>query len=255
MKKKIKKDEFCLAKFIKKNKTEKKKYILDQAKKINPSKKIHPDLWEAYKNKEIINKFIKDYIQLKKNTDEEIKKKIKDKVESFKVDYINNKLTNKMSSTKTSLFSMIGADIFKSAQTISRSLSTSMGSLWEKIASCSNSVINTEEEFGIKITGVDAISLINKKITYIQLKTAEDTLTAGQSPRSEMELSIHSNAIFGTAFKTGSVWNFRSIKINKYAGKDFWAKIDLDYDYIFDQIKPMILEIEKKYVQLRDSKN
>ena len=74
MKKKIKKDEFCLAKFIKKNKTEKKKYILDQAKKINPSKKIHPDLWEAYKNKEIINKFIKDYIHLKKNTDEEIKK-------------------------------------------------------------------------------------------------------------------------------------------------------------------------------------
>ena len=255
MKKIKKKEEFSLEKFIKKNKTDKKKYILEQAKNINPSKKIQPDLWEAYKNKEVINKFIKDYIQLKKSTNEEIKEKIKDKIDNFKVDYIDNKLANKMSSTKTSLFSMIGADIFKSAQTISRSLSTSMGSLWEKIASCSNSVINTEEEFGIKITGVDAISLINKKITYIQLKTAEDTLTAGQSPRSEMELSIHTNAIFGTAFKTGSTWHFRSAKINKYAGKDFWTKIGLDYDYIFDQIKPMILEIEEKYVELRDAKS
>jgi len=43
--------------------------------------------------------------------------------------------------------------------------------------------------------------------------------------------------------------------INKFAGKDFWTKIDLEYDYIYDQIKPMILEIEKKYIQLRDSKN
>ena len=46
--------------------------IDEEAKEINPPKKIHPDLWEAYKNKEIINKFIKDYIQLKKNTEEEI---------------------------------------------------------------------------------------------------------------------------------------------------------------------------------------
>ena len=255
MKKNKKVKKFILDEFIKKTKVDRKKYILEEVKKINPSKKIHPDLWEAYKNKEVINKFIKDYIQLKKSTDEEIKEKIKNKIEYFKKDYINNKLANKMSSTKTSLFSMIGADIFKSAQTISRSLSTSMGTLWEKIASCSNSVINTEEEFGIKITGIDAISLINEKITYIQLKTAEDTLTAGQSPRSEMELSIHTNAIFGTAFKTGSIWHFRSDKINKYAGKDFWTKIDLDYDYIFDQIKPMILEIEEKYVELRDAKN
>ena len=255
IKKNKKEEEFILEEFVKKNKSDKKKYILEEAKKISPPNAINDNLFEAYKNKEVINKFIKEYIDLKNDTEDQIKEKIKNKIDKFKKHYIENKLPEKIATKKNSLFSMVGADIFKSAQTISKSLSTSMGSLWEKIASCSNNVINTEEEFGIKITGVDAIALINGKITYIQIKTAEDTLTAGHSPRSVMELSIHDNALFVTAFKTGSVWHFRSQNINKFAGKDFWTKINLEYDYIYEQIKPMILEIEKEYIKLRDAKN
>ena len=250
-----KNSEFDINDFFSKSKIEKKKYIFQEAKKIATPNSLHPNLLDAYQNKEVINKFIKDYIDFKNNTDDQIKEEIKNKIDEFKNDYLNNKISKKIFSKKTSLFSMIGAEIFKSAQTISKGLSTSMGSLWEKIASCSNTVINTEEEFGIKITGIDAISIIKKKITYIQLKTAEDTLTAGHSPRSEMELSIHDNAIFGAAFKTGSKWHFRSEKINKYAGKDFWDLIGLDYDFIYEQSKTMILEIERKYVELRDTKS
>ena len=55
--------------------------------------------------------------------------------------------------------------------------------------------------------------------------------------------------------KFGSKWHFRSEKINKYAGKDFWDLIGLDYDFIYEQSKTMILEIERKYVELRDAKN
>jgi hypothetical protein len=255
IKKNKKEKEFDLEEFVKKNKSDKKKYILEEAKKITPPGTIHTNLYDAYKNKEVINKFIKEYINLKNDTEDQIKENIVSKINKFKKNYIENKLPEKIATKKNSVFSMVGAEIFKSAQTISKSLSTSMGSLWEKIASCSNNVINTEEEFGIKITGVDAIALIDGKLTYIQLKTAEDTLTAGHSPRSVMELSIHDNSLFGTAFQTGSVWHFRSQNIDKFAGKDFWIKIDLEYDYIFEQVKPMILEIEKKYIELRDAKN
>ena len=163
---KSKKNEkkFNLEEFISKSKTDKKKYILEEAKKITPPDTIHTNLYDAYKNKEIINKFIKDYINLKNDTEDQIKENITSKINKFKKNYIEIKLPEKIATKKNSVFSMVGAEIFKSAQTISKSLSTSMGSLWEKIASCSNNVINTEEEFGIKITGVDAIALIDGKL-------------------------------------------------------------------------------------------
>jgi hypothetical protein len=246
--------KFDLNDFISKNKAEKGSYILEKSKKILVPKTIHHNLKEAYKRKEFINTFIKDYINLNQNTEKEIKENIQNKIKLFKDDYINIKLPKLMSSKKNSLFLLCDANIFRSAQTISRSVSTTMGMLWEMIATCSNNAISTEEEFGIKITGVDAIGIIDDKPTYIQLKTAEDTLTGGHCPRSEMELSIHDYSFFGTAFKTGSTWHFKSEKIKKYAGEDFWVKLNLDYSFIFDQIKPMILEIENKYVELRDTK-
>ena len=252
-KKKI--EKFNLEEFVGKSRTEKKNYILKECQKINVSKEIHSNLKDAFQKKEVINKFIEKLIKRKNNTEEKIKEDIKKQIELFKNNFLARSLPKNISSEKNTVFSMCGANILKSAQSISRSVSTSMGSLWEKIAACSNDVISPEDEFAIKITGIDAVGLINDKVTYIQLKTAEDTLTAGHSPRSVMELSIHENSFFATAFKTGAKWHFKSDNIEKFAGEDFWKKINLDYEFIFDQIKPMVLDIEKKYIELRDIKN
>ena len=130
-----------------------------------------------------------------------------------------------------------------------------MGSLWEKIAICGNTSISSENEFGLKITGTDLISLIDGYPTYIQIKTMEDTLTAGHSPRSNNELSIHDHSFFAAAFDTGRKWHFKSNKVKKFKGKEFWSKINLDYDYILKNIKVMVKEIETKYYELTKVKN
>ena len=60
---KIKKTKkFNLEEFIKKNKADKKKYIISESKKIKVPKGINKKLHNTYKYKEVINKFIKDYI-------------------------------------------------------------------------------------------------------------------------------------------------------------------------------------------------
>ncbi len=252
MSRKKERKKFNLEDFVKKNKIEKKNYILKECQKINVPKEIHSNLKDAYQKKEVINKFVKKLIERKNNKEEKIQENIKKQIELFKSNFVEKNLPKNILSKKNTVFSMCGANVLNSAQTISRSISTSMGSLWEKIAACSNDVVSPEDEFAVKITGIDAIGLLNNKITYIQLKTAEDTLTAGHCPRSVMELSIHENSFFGTAFKTGAKWHFKSDNIEKFAGEDFWKKINLDYEFIFKQIKPMVQDIEKKYLELRD---
>ena len=46
-----------------------------------------------------------------------------------------------------------------------------------------------------------------------------------------------------------------TISSDQVVTKSNWTKINLEYDYIYEQIKPMILEIEKEYIKLRDAKN
>ena len=130
-----------------------------------------------------------------------------------------------------------------------------MGSLWEKIAICGNTSISTENEFGIKITGTDLISLINDNPTYIQIKTMEDTLTGSQGPRSVNELTIHNYSFFAAVFNTGRKWHFKSDQIKKYKGKEFWEKINLDYNFILTEVKKMVKEVENKYYELTKIKS
>ena len=84
IKKNKKEKEFDLEEFVKKNKSDKKKYILEEAKKITPPGTIHTNLYDAYKNKEVINKFIKEYINLKNDTEDQIKENIVSKINKFK---------------------------------------------------------------------------------------------------------------------------------------------------------------------------
>ena len=83
----------------------------------------------------------------------------------------------------------------------------------------------------------------------------EDTLTGSQGPRSNNELSIHDYSFFAAAFDTGRTWHFKSNKVKKFKGKEFWSKINLDYDYILKNVKVMVKEIETKYYELTKVKN
>ena len=87
------------------------------------------------------------------------------------------------------------------------------------------------------------------------MKTMEGTLTGSQAPRSEEELILHKNSYFAAVFATGSDWTFNSDKIKKIKGKEFWSLINLDYDYILQEVKLMVKEIEDKFNELRKSKN
>jgi hypothetical protein len=250
-------DKFDLDDFIKKDKTEKKDFIISESQKIKKiPKDVIKDLHQAYKYKEVINKFVTEYIkEIKKSNSNNRSAAITDEINKFKKNYIENILPKRINQKIVNVYSLSGADSFAKIQLVLRSLSTSMGSLWEKIAICGNTSISSENEFGLKITGTDLISLIDGNPTYIQIKTMEDTLTGSQGPRSNNELSIHDYSFFAAAFDTGRTWHFKSNKVKKFKGKEFWSKINLDYDYILKNVKVMVKEIETKYYELTKVKN
>jgi len=250
-------DKFDLDDFIKKDKTEKKDFIISESQKIKKiPKDVIKDLHQAYRYKEVINKFVTEYIkEIKKNNSNNRSAAITDEINKFKKNYIENILPKRINQKIVNVYSLSGADSFAKIQLVLRSLSTSMGSLWEKIAICGNTSISSENEFGLKITGTDLISLIDGNPTYIQIKTMEDTLTGSQGPRSNNELSIHDYSFFAAAFDTGRTWHFKSNKVKKFKGKEFWSKINLDYDYILKNVKVMVKEIETKYYELTKVKN
>jgi hypothetical protein len=57
-------DKFDLDDFIKKDKTEKKDFIISESQKIKKiPKDVIKDLHQAYRYKEVINKFVTEYIK------------------------------------------------------------------------------------------------------------------------------------------------------------------------------------------------
>ena len=247
--KKIKKEnKFDLDDFIKKSKSDKKKYIITKSKTIQNPKKLEKKLHNSYKNKEVLNSFIVRYIKkIKEDYPEDIKPEITKKIDNFKKNFINSKLPKLINFEPTNLYQMSGATDFAKINIILRSLSTSMGLLWEEIATLSKIAISTEKEFDIKLNGIDIIFIKNDQPYYAQIKTLEGTLTGSQVPRSESELAMHKNSYFVAAFKTGTPWTFNSKIIKKLVGEEFWSLIELDYNFILDEVKKMIMEIQDSY--------
>ena len=242
------KKKFDIEEFILKTKKEKKKYIISESKNINPPKNLDIKLHNSYRYKEILNKFIVNYIfKIKEINTAEIKEEITNKINLFKDKFIKQTLPEKLKEIPTNLYQMSGANDFAKINLILRSLSTRMGHLWEDIATSSALAISTEKEFDIKINGVDIIFIKNKKPYYAQIKTLEGTLTGSQVSRSISELSMHKNSYFVSAFETGTSWTFNSDKIKRLLGKEFWSMIDLDYDFILEEVKSMIKDIEDIY--------
>jgi len=108
------------------------------------------------------------------------------------------------------LYELAGSVQLAFANKVSRTISTTMGSLWEQIANISPYVVNPETELGIKIPGVDIIlkNVETSVIEHAQLKTQKNTLTGGQSGRVDAELSIHDHPIFCACFSTNPQQNW-----------------------------------------------
>ncbi|HDM8220298.1 TPA: hypothetical protein ACN305_004921 [Vibrio campbellii] len=152
----------------------------------------------------------------------------------------------------TNIYDFFEAKKLTFSNKVIRSLNAKMGLFWERIASVSPYAVNPEEEFGIKIKGIDLIikNSNNNRIEYVQLKTQRNTLTGSQAPRSKKELSIHEHPVFATAFSL-STWTFPVTPgIERVSGADFWSKIDIEYDLVCGNAKNLIEQCELEYLRL-----
>lgn len=150
----------------------------------------------------------------------------------------------------SNLFELSGATLLITSNSVTRTLSTKMGHLWEKIANISPYVIIPESEFGINIKGIDLIIYNDNKVSFAQLKTLKGTLTGSQTGRAIRELIIHENPLFLVAFDLGR-WTFplRS-DIPRIAGKAFWEKIHMDYNLVEGNVITMLQRIDKAFAIL-----
>lgn len=160
---------------------------------------------------------------------------------------------NSLRRSGKNIYELSGAVKLSFANKTTRTLSTTMGLLWERLATVSPYVINPETEFGVKIKGVDLIAknFQTGVIEYQQLKTQHNTLTGSQVPRSIQELSIHENPVFCACFDTNSSWTFRDARIPRVSGQDFWARIGISYHHsILPIATQFISRVEDEYVAI-----
>ncbi|MBD2415886.1 hypothetical protein FACHB389_29220 [Nostoc calcicola FACHB-389] len=147
------------------------------------------------------------------------------------------------------LFELCGAKLLVTSNSVTRSLSTKMGRLWEEITNISPYVIIPEFEFGIKIKGVDITLLTEESIKFAQLKTLKGTLTGSQRDRAKKELGIHDNPFFIAAFDLGK-WTFNDPNIPRIAGKAFWEQIHMDYNLVESHVRNMLQKIDRAFTEL-----
>ncbi len=243
---------------------ERKQLILDHISFIDATEITDKKLQPAYKYGRIISLIAPDYFryQLENNNLsclelEQQSKLIENKTKKFTSDFINwLKVDFKNKSTildqhpnPKNLFELCGAKLLVTSNSVTRSLSTKMGRLWEEIADISPYVIIPEFEFQIKIKGIDIIILSDNKVHFAQLKTLKGTLTGSQKDRAKKELSIHDNPLFVTAFDLGD-WTFNDDEIKRMAGKEFWDKIHIEYDLVEHHVRNMLQKIDKAFTDL-----
>lgn len=137
------------------------------------------------------------------------------------------------------------------ANNATRTLSTKLGSVWERIATLSPYAINPEIDLGLKITGIDLIMWIDQEICYAQLKTQRNTLTGSQKPRSISELEVFNKPYFCVCFDTKASWTFPEHgKITRVCGADFWSLLRFEYPLIIDVLRRLMVPVEQEYNRL-----
>ncbi|MFP5269017.1 hypothetical protein [Coleofasciculus sp.] len=225
---------------------------------------------KAYRLGKIISSVSEDYFQyqIEQNNNQESvlgleqqSQLIQKKTEEFSTKFIawlekdfeNKKAILERHPNPRNLFELCGAKLLVTSNSVTRSLSTKMGRLWEEIANISPYVIVPEFEFDIKITGVDIVILSEGTVYLAQLKTLKGTLTGSQKTRAEKELGIHNNPLFIAAFDLGQ-WTFsKNTQIPRLAGSEFWHKISMDYNLVENHVRSMLQRIDKAFSKLAAS--
>ena len=195
---------------------ERKELILYHASLIDCTNIIDEDLHIAYQYGKIISSIGSTYFEYQVEKDnrnysalelETQSNLISNKTEQFADDFIewlradfkNKSAILEHHPNPRNLFELCGAKLLVTSNSVTRSLSTKMGQLWEEIADISPYVIVPEFEFGIKIKGIDIVLLTGSTIRFAQLKTLKGTLTGSQTNRAKKELGIHENPLFISA--------------------------------------------------------
>lgn len=195
-----------------------------------------------------MNKFyteqeIYNMLELKQDKRYMIKKLFEDFTRDIKPELI--KLKNDSCNKKNNIYQLANAYKLSAANAITRTYSTKLGLLWEKIADLAPNVISPELDLGYKIPEVDIIVLYDNKLYYTQLKTQKNTLTGSQTKRTIDELSKFQNHWFVACINTNCSSTIPK-SLNKLIGKEFWEKIGINYDKdIEENLIMSIKEIEK----------
>ena len=105
------------------------------------------------------------------------------------------------------LFELVGAKKLVRANSVSRLVSTHLGSAWEEMAALSHLAVSPEADFGVRLKGVDIVFLEGGFLRHTQIKTQKNTLTGSQGGHSTSELEIHPRPVFAAAFDVAS-WTF-----------------------------------------------
>ncbi|MGI0489298.1 hypothetical protein ACN4EK_28120 [Pantanalinema rosaneae CENA516] len=241
--------------------------IEDYASLVNIPAELHPDFHRAYQIATVLTPALPAFIQHQIQLDvsqgsifqqERQSLAIANECEEFADRFIRLmpslvRSPAAMSANPRNLYELCGAAVFVESNSISRQLSRPMGDLWETIANISPYAISPEKDFGIKITGIDAVILRQGQglPVFVQIKTQRNTLTGSQAPRSRSELELHQHRLFAAAFCTGGSWTFSSPSIPRACGAEFWSMIGLDYELLKLHVKRMILNIQTAYVEFQ----
>lgn len=145
------------------------------------------------------------------------------------------------------LFQLVGAMKLVRANTVSRLVSTHLGSAWEEMAALSHLAISPEVDFGVRLKGVDIVFLEDGFLRHTQIKTQKNTLTGSQKGRSISELELHPRPLFAAAFDVAN-WTFppkSSCGIDRIAGDEFWSKLAIKYSDVVGAARDCFINLEK----------
>lgn len=238
---------------------ERRSFILENAKAVDtPDEVLKLDLTSAYQRAEVINTFLPDFIEiqikedskgesaLSRTSQREAIHRIANRFENEIYDWFGSTCFTEHTDSPRNLYELANVPLFALANKITRHISRVMGGMWEEVANISPRCIRPEEDFGVKITGIDLI-FKDTSINYAQLKTQKNTLTGSQAPRSVSELKIQQNPLFCCAFPTAT-WTFpRHPNIKRVAGEEFWDFLGIDYTLVCAAACEMLQRLEGRY--------
>lgn len=245
---------------------DKKTLIEDARVQVAVPPGLDMDLHAAYQYSRVLNGFIEGYILRAADKDIETGTVLETSAQSHQLDVVIDEFypkalaelkkalpdEGKLKQNAKNLYEVAGARKLAFGNNATRTLSTTMGLLWEKLANISPYAVNPELEFGIKVKGVDIVfyDLNEQKVFFAQLKTQQNTLTGSQKGRSVSELLLHENPAFCACFETKSSWTFSHQTIPRFMGKEFWLKIGMDYALVENKVSALILRLENDYVEI-----